>query len=399
MTSETSDAELSAWTGPYVESLKAAGWIRTGAVEEAFRRVPRHRLIEHFYSGTYGLPLETAIDPANLEHLRMVYSDRSVIMHMPDKSVSSMPSLMALILESLELEPGLRVLEIGAGSGYNAAILSELVTARGAVTTTEITTDLVDGTRRRLAAAGYSRVQVEARDGFLGCPERAPYDRIVMSTACGVLSPHLVSQLATHGLMLVPLLHGGVETSPMVRVTHEDGRIEGRVVVYSQFMPPRGDLALELWGFDRKALWARKQMENGPPRREEPLWDGLRDVPNPTPRPSPKWAARLELLYYLALRSRQTFLLPEGLGLGDSTGFVIVGDDSVRSYGDGADAHHALLQRAYREWVDLGRPCMTDWRSTFVPRADVEATPVDAAGDRTWTLDRGHYLQVLRLPR
>src|SRR5439155_24991906 len=126
------------------------------------------------------------------EHLEQIYSERALITRLRDNlgtSSSSQPALMADMLQLLDVRPGLRVLEIGAGTGYNAALLAELTGDPSLVTTIDIQPDVVEQTRRSLVRAGYGGVRVLCRDGFAGAPEAAPFDRIVATVGCPDLSP------------------------------------------------------------------------------------------------------------------------------------------------------------------------------------------------------------------
>ncbi len=146
-----------------VDRLCAAGSICTNQVAEAFRLVPRHVFLPGVESA--GAYADEAI-PTKWE---------------PDGrpiSSSSQPAIMAIMLEQLGVEPGQRVLEIGAGTGYNAALLGHLVGEAGAVTTVDIDADLVEQGRRHLDAAGLAQVSVVCGDGADGWAENAPYDRI-----------------------------------------------------------------------------------------------------------------------------------------------------------------------------------------------------------------------------
>ena len=100
------------------------------------------------------------------------------------------------MLELLDLTPGLKVLEVGAGTGYNAALLAELVGDQRLVITVEVAQDVVAQTRRLLAGASYPGITVLCRDGFDGVPEQAPFDRIVAMVGCADLSPQWAEQLA-----------------------------------------------------------------------------------------------------------------------------------------------------------------------------------------------------------
>ncbi len=97
---------------------------------------------------------------------------------------------MAFMLELLQIKPGMTVLEIGAGSGYNAALLAHLTGASGKVISVEVTPQLAETACGSLASTGYERVVVAVRDGFYGAQEHAPYDRMIVTAGCQDLSPH-----------------------------------------------------------------------------------------------------------------------------------------------------------------------------------------------------------------
>ena len=117
------------------------------------------------------------------------------------------------MLEQLELEPGLSVLEIGAGTGYNAALMAHVVGEAGTVTTVDLDADLVDGTRAHLAAAGLEGVRVVLGDGGLGYPDGAPYDRIILTVGVWDIAPAWREQLRPGGRLVLPLTIGGSQKS------------------------------------------------------------------------------------------------------------------------------------------------------------------------------------------
>jgi len=114
----------------------------------------------------------------------------------------SQPYVVAYMSEHLNVGSTHRVLEIGTGSGYQAAILSRLA---GEVVTVERYRTLADHARERLKALGYNNVEVAVGDGFDGWPERAPYDRIVVTAAAETIPEALLNQLADDGIMVLPL--------------------------------------------------------------------------------------------------------------------------------------------------------------------------------------------------
>jgi protein-L-isoaspartate(D-aspartate) O-methyltransferase len=178
-----------------VQKLKSRGHIRTPQVEAAFRAVPRHVFLP-------GVALDE------------VYSDRPIITKRLDGipvSSSSQPSAMAIMLEQLGLEPGHRVLEVGAGTGYNAALMAHIVGDEGQVITVDIDEDIVESAREHLAAADLDRVEVVCGDGGLGYPVAAPYDRIILTVGAWDIVPAWWEQLKPNGLILVPLWIKGEE--------------------------------------------------------------------------------------------------------------------------------------------------------------------------------------------
>ncbi|MGQ0551285.1 MAG: methyltransferase, FxLD system [Armatimonadota bacterium] len=209
-----------------VDELKRRGCIRSAAVEAAFRAVPRHHFVP-------GVPLDD------------VYGDKAI----PTKrsadgafiSSSSQPAIMALMLEQLELAPGHRVLEIGAGTGYNAALMAHIVGETGQVTAIDIDEDLVAGAREHLAAAGFERVRVVCGDGGLGYPDDAPYDRIILTVGASDITPGWIEQLRSGGRLLLPLSIKG----PQMCVAFEraDGHLESVSIEECGFMMLRGAFA------------------------------------------------------------------------------------------------------------------------------------------------------------
>lgn len=154
----------------------------------------------------------------------------------------SQPYVVAYMTEQLALRPHHRVLEIGTGSGYQAAVLSRL--AREVVSIERYRT-LADRARARLAVLGYDNVTVMAGDGLAGAPERAPFDRIVVTAAAEQPPPALLEQLAEDGIMLIPL---GPQNGPqnIVKLTKSAMRIVRESLIPVRFVPLLPGRAAEL---------------------------------------------------------------------------------------------------------------------------------------------------------
>jgi protein-L-isoaspartate(D-aspartate) O-methyltransferase len=154
----------------------------------------------------------------------------------------SQPYVVAYMTEQLGVEAGHRVLEVGAGSGYQAAVLSRL--AREVVSVERYRT-LADTARKRLAALGYDNVEILAGDGLAGVPERGPYDRIIVTAAAETVPDALVADLAEGGVMVLPLgPHAGPQR--LVKLTKGEQGINQEDLIGVRFVPLLPGKAREL---------------------------------------------------------------------------------------------------------------------------------------------------------
>ena len=158
-------------------------------------------------------------------------------------SSSSQPAIMAIMLDQLDLAPGLRVLEIGAGTGYNAALISHVVGPTGQVTSVDIDPDLVEAAREHLACAGFGEVVVACADGAWGYPERAPYDRIIATVGVSDLAPAWLGQAGPQARIVVPLDVRGTQLSVAFERAGPGGPWTSRSLAPCGFMRMRGSLA------------------------------------------------------------------------------------------------------------------------------------------------------------
>lgn len=396
-TDPSASAELGPWLDAYVQRLQAADAIRSPAVARAFGRVPRHRLLDEIWlvdeaGERHRQEVPPAPDRAMLE---LIYDDTVFFTCVDARGVplssSTRPSLMARMLERLELRPGLRVLEIGTGTGYNAALISELVADTGVVATMDIHPEVIAQTSRALARAGYGTIDVRCRDGFEGCPERAPFDRVVATVCCTDVSPRWLEQLAADGIMLIPLQHGGPNTAPLLRLTRAGEALVGRVVAPCRFMSMHGALAsVHPWAGEvvRAAL---------PPAQRRPA---LPELPH---RATGDGRADLEdFHYFLGLEDPRTCRLHKrGVGLWDEgRGFVFSTLDEDQPvtllYGDEG------LYREYRQrfdrWSDeLCRPRAADFESELRPSEPAGHRPALRRDGEAWVIERQFFAQRVTL--
>src|SRR5215472_14469916 len=182
--------------------LRRHGPPLSASVHTAFARVPRHVFVPE-------------LEPA------AAYRDEAFVIKCgPDGvpvSSSSQPAMMAIMLDQLGLEPGHRVLEIGTGSGYNAAVMSAVVGPQGEVISIDIDPELVTRAQASLAAAGYDRVTLLCADGGYGDPADAPFDRIIVTAGAWDIAPAWLEQVAAGGLLVLPLSIRGIQLSVALR--------------------------------------------------------------------------------------------------------------------------------------------------------------------------------------
>jgi protein-L-isoaspartate(D-aspartate) O-methyltransferase len=188
-TAEAARARMAADLGARSRAL-------SGPIQAAFATVPRHLFVPE-------------VGPS------AAYRDEAFVIKCgPDGipvSSSSQPAMMAIMLEQLELRSGHRVLEIGTGSGYNAALISVITAPRGKVVSLDIDLELVERARSSLAAAGFSAVEVRCADGGYGDPVGAPFDRVIVTAGVWDIAPAWFEQLADDGRLVLPLSVRGIE--------------------------------------------------------------------------------------------------------------------------------------------------------------------------------------------
>ena len=197
--------------------IQARG-IEDPCVLTAMQRVPRHAFV-----------------PRSGQHL--AYGDHPLpIGH---RQTISQPYIVAFMTEALRLDPNDRVLEIGTGSGYQAAVCAEIANE---VYSIEIVAKLAEAAKERLADLGYTNLHVKAGDGFFGWPEHAPFDAIIGTAAAERIPPALLDQLKPGGRLIIP--HGDThELQYLVLFTKdEEANISKQRVLPVRFVPMTGEV-------------------------------------------------------------------------------------------------------------------------------------------------------------
>jgi protein-L-isoaspartate(D-aspartate) O-methyltransferase len=205
--------EMKARRRALVDALVRSGALRSPRVVDAFLAVPRHVFVP-------------------LSHVERAYEDMPLPIGLGQ--TISQPTVVAMMTEALELDGTARVLEVGTGSGYQAALLARLA---GEVWSIERVARLSNDARARLALVGADRVALRVGDGHLGWPDAAPFDRIVVTAAPRALPPELLAELGDGGVLVAPVEVGPAGSQELVRVRRRGAEVRVDELGPVQFVP------------------------------------------------------------------------------------------------------------------------------------------------------------------
>jgi len=360
--------------------LRAKGAIRSDAVATAIQSVPRHL----FIAGHYAEGRHTPVDPARptAELLALAYADRGIMTHTPDDdaggfSSTSQPSIVAKMLEAAQLRPGMRVLEIGAGTGWNSALIAHITKAP--VHTIEVSSLVADEASAALARAGARSVTVHAGDGYLGHPDGGPYDLIVVTCGIAGIAPAWLDQLAPDGCVLAPVAHGGLH--PLLRVTRTADGPVGQLVVNADFMHAAGP------------LYAGATLSPATRGLRFPAPDPAAARPRAVPPGLEPRGSYIDLWMHLAAHDTRT-TCAGAEGTTDYTGCALVDADADAAVyiqpgglhltpGRIAQALADQVEQHISEWVRTGPPELPDWTCSLTQAGEADI-PLLAPAD--WRL-------------
>lgn len=357
-----------------VDRLIAQGALWSPALIAAFRATPRHRFLDHVYRyhDRSERWRQVRTRDSGPEELKLVYSDRALITRLSGGtsavppvpiSSSSQPSLMAQMLEDLQLQPGQSVLEIGAGTGYNAALLAFL-SAPGQVWSIDVDREVLAEAWDHLHAFPDRHVELRHADGRQGFGHAAPFDRIMVTAATQDLEPAWLEQLAVGGVLVAPLaLAPGLAF--VVRGSLTKGVFQGRLTRAAYFMPLRGEGEIG-------AAFVEPLPSAGFLRRVPAPWTDWFE----RRRPRMGWLGFIQALAFLGLlRGLQVFyqMLDDGhptygVGAPDGTALCWLGETSWQINGD---AGQALGETLLRSFLDAGGPWPTEFRLRTCPGSNL----------------------------
>ena len=380
----------------YVDELKALDVLQSIAIEieQAFEAVHRHEFVEEFEVGD-GKTYKVAGPQTAHNVLDLIYSNTPLLtdrdLDGKPASSSSEPSLIATMLQSLDVEPSMKVLEIGTGTGYNAALIAELTKDQSSVTTIDVNKRVISRAKRLMANAGYSGIFVASGDGVEGYSKRSPYDRIVATAAFPDFPWELPRQLSEGGLVLIPLQHGGGAAAPLVKAWNSsENCMVGRIIDWAGFMPIRTDLLDDTpWPssfpevdsrhvdaeYDHFDALLNSRMTLSDYRKGQRTW----------------W----DFHFYLGIADPRACHAPSRIGLVDKDrkSAIVVDKKSIKQWGD--DSLFEDLEKYYREWDEMGRPKTSDWNVTLSKLATNET--LQPRKDGAFVLRRPRTIETLAL--
>ena len=341
-------------------------------LREAVRATPRHNFVHRFRVGGGAL---LDIDDEAEHHLDTIYSDQ-VMRHVDAggaalPSSNSQPSYVLWLLHMLDLRPGQRVLEIGSGSGWLAAVMGHLVGEQGHVTGIEIIPELAEQSRRDLGLAGRRNVTVLAQDGTSGHAAGAPFDRVMITAATWDFPAALFEQVTQDGYVLVPIELRATGDCQVTLLRRSSTGFVAHRSIPGWFVPLTG--GGQTRAGMRYVLDKMPQVASAPTIRcKLPLGDAVADFCAFLGRTEPGFAV-FETGPAGAADARA---VPGAFGLVDDPARAMAMCAAGMLIGYGGDGPARRLARAFARWTNLGLPANGDYH---VEVCRVAAAPARAA--------------------
>lgn len=382
-------AQIPKFLDDFIDMLTVTpSWNGTGfelldikSLEGAFRAIPRHVFVDQYYTPTKESRL-IQLDPKHLtqNQLKTIYSDVALISHRKNgKNMSSIsqPSLVASMLEKLDIRHGQNILEIGAGTGWNAALMGYLVGETGSVHSIDIHSDVTKRARKHVQNVGVKNVNIITGDGRIGFINGGPYDRIITTVGCPDVSPYWIDQLKDGGQLVIVLqeMAGLSESDFLVCFEKKKDHLEGQVVGAASFIPLEGDegsttTVSKIDATDR--FWTRSA----------PWYLWAQHI---------KPARMRDLLFFaylegMALQKVGHAFLLQGA---DADSQCVTDGDQLKVYGN--DSSYRQFLDVTEKWLDIGAP------SKYVYYVEAWPNGKTHVSKNTWLVSRHHSQFVFKL--
>ncbi|HEX6681688.1 MAG TPA: methyltransferase domain-containing protein [Candidatus Limnocylindrales bacterium] len=362
MSEASGPRSAAAWRRSLADDLRASGAIRSEPIYNAFAAVSRHLFVPVIYRGRDRI-LAHLLPDADPSEWESVYRDRTLVTAVDQAghavSSSTAPSVMAFMLEALDLRPGLRVLEIGCGTGYNAAVINHITGCE--VVTIDPLPPQVAQARKALRRHGVTGVRCGITDGYDGVPEGKPFDRIIVTCAVAGIPPGWLDRCAPGARIVAPLAHGGIDMLVSIDL-HADGLVTRPIGGAGYFIRAQGPLY---------------------PAARQPAWPRFGAPRIIRPAPVPGFRNGYHDMWFAAAVAEplvtSVFLEGDDGGLGQcgladaGSATVLRTDGTVAATGPAAERLAVRGAQLATGWVASGRPRARHWRAILRP--DASASP------------------------
>jgi protein-L-isoaspartate(D-aspartate) O-methyltransferase len=338
------------------------------ATERAYLATPRHLFVRRYRE--WGTTQWRQVTAENLEqHLAMLYADRPLLLFGEDDgnilSTISQPSFVLRMLDMLQLQPGQTVFELGAGSGWNAALMGHLVGPEGRVFSIEMIPELARTAAETVQTLGITNVSIVAADGGDGYPAGAPYDRVIFTAGAYDLPRAFNDQLKDDGLLMAVLkLEGGGDNLFVLRKTKN--HFESVASMPCAFVQLRGKYQIEdLEPAAPNTLPEWPELQNQEVSKTRFWWGGKGQESFAWRTMGIRFFLGISEPRFRAFKTEKTAERPleeHYFGLWDQErqSLVLAKDDWIIAYGN-ASAREQLLEKV-RQWVDLGMPAAASFK-------------------------------------
>ncbi len=369
----------------------------------AFESVERHRFTPVLWTMDEESSelVKNKIDPEDPpgELIGEIYQDSPLVIESDGEDVistSSQPTVMAFMIDAVSLKEGMKVLEVGSGSGYNAAILSEITGSDENVFTLEIREETASRAQNNLRGNGYSGVTLLEEDGGFGYKDGSPYDAVIVTCSSSTITKNWIEQLKVGGKLCAPLATRGMETLVDLEKV-SDTKLRGQATLYVRFLRFTG-LSTSLshkyiLSSERSSL--TKLIEKHSEIDEE-LTDKIC---------SEERKERMDFEFFMAITSPQAICYYRtengenirAYGIWDRDwqegGFALISEGEVISYGN--PEVRERLDETYNSWKSLGKPALEDYSMKFHLSDDPESFE-KSTGDH-WVIEREGVVQTVEL--
>lgn len=365
------DATIQSYIEHLHKDLMKKNYVRSDPdwLKQALLNVPRHFFIEQYHDNEEpGGIVQVKSPKPTSKQLAKIYSDTGLMIREIPHSAASQPSLIFAMLADLELTQGLKVLEVGTGSGWNAGLIAFGVEDDHLVYSIDLQTDLVEKARIHLSAVGFNHVNLRVSDGGFGWTGEI-FDRIIVTVGSPDIPPAWVHSLADGGILVMPLKTPGVG-DPILRLHRQGDRLTGKFTLWAGFMSLQGNF--------------RSPSED----RLEPPWDSvieelLQEKPTTVSIPE---VFGTDCAFWLRLRGESIQTLGEYRGqrgiypiLLDRelpalyvplSGYTPKPEKRMEVYGNQQLVGRFI--KGIEEWINLGKPRIIDYHVELVDPTELD---------------------------